>query len=76
MFLVVTGILTLLSIVSVGLRYEFTTFWGSTLIPCRLYCRITRVRNVGLDDYLMLFALLVTLGMTSLNISLVGWGTG
>ncbi|CAN9185900.1 unnamed protein product [Alternaria alternata] len=61
MFLITTGILILLSTVVVALR---------------LYCRFYRVRNVGLDDYFMVAALFVTIGMAIMNGYHISWGTG
>ncbi|OAG20970.1 hypothetical protein CC77DRAFT_903929, partial [Alternaria alternata] len=42
----------------------------------RLYCRFYRVRNVGLDDYFMVAALFVTIGMAIMNGYHISWGTG
>lgn len=35
-----------------------------------------RIRNVGLDDYFMVAALFVTVGMAVMNAFHISWGTG
>ncbi|KAH7386866.1 hypothetical protein DE146DRAFT_184936 [Phaeosphaeria sp. MPI-PUGE-AT-0046c] len=61
MFLIITGLLLLSSTIAVGLR---------------LYCRIFRIRNVGLDDWFMVAALFVTIAMGIMNAFHISWGTG
>ncbi|OAL02418.1 hypothetical protein IQ06DRAFT_291821 [Phaeosphaeriaceae sp. SRC1lsM3a] len=61
MFLIVTSLLLLLSTIAVSLR---------------LYCRIFRIRNVGLDDWFMVAALCVTIAMGIMNAFHISWGTG
>ncbi|KAL2863122.1 uncharacterized protein BJX67DRAFT_267381 [Aspergillus lucknowensis] len=61
MFLIVMSILLFLSLVTVSLR---------------LYCRLFRVHKVGIDDYLIVAALAVTIGMGVMNGFHVAMGTG
>ncbi|KAL4868952.1 hypothetical protein BDV12DRAFT_208847 [Aspergillus spectabilis] len=61
MFLIVMSLLLFLSVVTVGLR---------------LYCRIFRVHKVGLDDYLIVAAMAVTIGMGVMNGFHIAIGTG
>ncbi|OJJ08950.1 hypothetical protein ASPVEDRAFT_35069 [Aspergillus versicolor CBS 583.65] len=61
MFLIVMSLLVFLSVVTVSLR---------------LYCRIFRVHKVGADDYLIVAAVAVTIGMTVMNGLHVAQGTG
>ncbi|KAL1801732.1 hypothetical protein ACET3X_002074 [Alternaria dauci] len=61
MFLIVTGILLLLSTLAVALR---------------LYCRVTFIRHVGLDDKFMVCAWVVAVSLGIQNGFVVGWGTG
>lgn len=61
MFLTVTGINILLSTIAVSLR---------------LFCRIAYVNYVGMDDYFIVAAWVVTTGMGIMNIFHVSWGTG
>ena len=42
----------------------------------RLFCRITYVNYVGMDDYFIVAAWVVTTGMGIMNIFHVSWGTG
>lgn len=60
-FLIVTGTLLLLSTIAVSLR---------------LFCRIAYVHYVGLDDYFMVAAWAVTIGMGIMNAFHISWGTG
>jgi hypothetical protein len=61
MFLIVMSLLLFLSAVTVSLR---------------LYCRLFRVHKVGLDDYLIVAALAVTIGMGVMNGFHIAMGTG
>ncbi|KAL5394522.1 hypothetical protein PMIN06_008037 [Paraphaeosphaeria minitans] len=61
MFLAITGVLLLLSTIAVALR-----FW----------CRYVHTRYVGLDDWSMLCALVVAIGMGIQNGIHISWGTG
>ncbi|KAF1951627.1 hypothetical protein CC80DRAFT_480918 [Byssothecium circinans] len=61
MFLITTGVLLLLSTIAVSLR---------------LFCRFFYINHVGLDDYFMLIALVVTIAMGIMNSFHVSWGTG
>lgn len=61
MFLAVMGLLLLLSCVSVGLR---------------IYCRVFRVRKLGIDDSLIVAALMVTIVLGVMNGFHVSYGTG
>ncbi|KAF1980067.1 hypothetical protein BU23DRAFT_585902 [Bimuria novae-zelandiae CBS 107.79] len=61
MFLIITGILLLLFMVAVALR-----FW----------CRFVHTRYVGPDDWFMLGALIIAIGMGIQNGFHVSWGTG
>ncbi|KAL5385527.1 hypothetical protein DPSP01_004640 [Paraphaeosphaeria sporulosa] len=61
MVLILTGILLLLSTIAVALR-----FW----------CRYVHTRYVGLDDWSMLCALVVAIGMGIQNGFHISWGTG
>lgn len=61
MFLIVMSLLVFLSVVIVSLR---------------LYCRIFRVHKIGADDYLIMAAVAVTIGMTVMNGFHVAQGTG
>ncbi|KAL2840820.1 hypothetical protein BJX68DRAFT_271432 [Aspergillus pseudodeflectus] len=61
MFLRVVGLLLFLSAATVSLR---------------LYCRLFRVHKVGLDDYLIVAALAVTIGMGVMNGFHIAVGTG
>jgi hypothetical protein len=69
------------SVVIVSLRYvAFAAsnigFVYTTNCQCRLYCRYVYIRYVGLDDYFMVAALAVAIGMTIMNVFHVSWGTG
>ncbi|KAH8724369.1 hypothetical protein GQ44DRAFT_683776 [Phaeosphaeriaceae sp. PMI808] len=61
MFLITTGILLAFSTIAVSLR---------------LYCRIAYVHYAGIDDYCMVIALLVSIGMGVMNVFHIGLGTG
>ncbi|XTI83124.1 hypothetical protein V2W45_1228276 [Cenococcum geophilum] len=61
MFLIVTGFNLLLSTIAVLLR---------------LFCRIAYVHYVGIDDYFMVAAWVVTTGMGIMNVFHISWGTG
>ncbi|KAJ8114177.1 hypothetical protein OPT61_g3898 [Boeremia exigua] len=61
MFLIVTGVLLLLSTIAVALR---------------LYCRLAIIRYVGLDDKFMLCAWVIAISLGIQNGFLVSWGTG
>ncbi|KAL3470890.1 hypothetical protein BJX99DRAFT_238582 [Aspergillus californicus] len=61
MFLIVMSLLLFLSVVTVSLR---------------LYCRVFRVHKTGTDDYLIVVALAVTIGMGVMNGFHVAVGTG
>ncbi|KAF2646811.1 hypothetical protein P280DRAFT_387716 [Massarina eburnea CBS 473.64] len=61
MFLITTGVLLLMSTVTVSLR---------------LFCRFFYINHVGLDDYFILAALGVAIGMGIMNGFHVSWGTG
>ncbi|KAL4877905.1 hypothetical protein BJY04DRAFT_230323 [Aspergillus karnatakaensis] len=61
MFLIVMSLLLFLSVVTVSLR---------------LYCRIFRVHKVGADDYLIVAAMVVTIGMGVMNGFHIAIGTG
>ncbi|KAH7408602.1 hypothetical protein DE146DRAFT_777143 [Phaeosphaeria sp. MPI-PUGE-AT-0046c] len=61
LFLIATGILLLLSTIVVSLR---------------LYCRVSGIRHVGLDDYFTVAALVLAIAMGIQNGFLVSWGTG
>ena len=61
MMLITTGVLLFFSLIAVSLR---------------LYCRAILVRCVGLDDYFMLVALVVAIGLGIMNGFQVSYGTG
>ncbi|KAF9889994.1 hypothetical protein FE257_006674 [Aspergillus nanangensis] len=61
MFLAVMGLLLLLSCISVCLR---------------LYCRVFRVHKLGNDDFLIVAALAVAIGMGIMNGVHISYGTG
>ncbi|RYO20532.1 hypothetical protein AA0113_g9777 [Alternaria arborescens] len=61
MFLIVTGVLLFFSTIAVALR---------------LYCRLTFIRYVGLDDKFMICAWVVAISLGIQNGFLVSWGTG
>ncbi|KAF2117014.1 hypothetical protein BDV96DRAFT_644451 [Lophiotrema nucula] len=61
MFLVTTGVLLLLSTIAVTLR---------------VWCRFIYTHHVGLDDWFMVAALVVAIGMGIMNGFHVSWGTG
>ncbi|KAI4681948.1 hypothetical protein J4E81_009710 [Alternaria sp. BMP 2799] len=61
MMLITTGVLLFFSLIAVSLR---------------LYCRAILVRCVGLDDYFMLVALIVAIGLGIMNGFQVSYGTG
>lgn len=42
----------------------------------RFYCRIVYVKYVGTDDYFIVAAFLVVLGMSVANVIHVSYGTG
>lgn len=46
------------------------------VVSLRFYCRMLVVRFTGTDDWLMLAALIITIGMSIMNILHVSWGTG
>ncbi|KAL4801764.1 hypothetical protein BDV18DRAFT_148162 [Aspergillus unguis] len=61
MFLIVMSLLLFLSVVTVSLR---------------LYCRVFRIHKIGTDDYLIVAATCVTIGMGIMNGFHVAIGTG
>lgn len=61
MFLIVMSLLLLLSVVTVSLR---------------LYCRVFRIHKIGTDDYLIVAATGVAIGMGIMNGFHVAIGTG
>jgi hypothetical protein len=61
MFLIIMSILLFLSVVTVSLR---------------LFCRVFRVHKTGIDDYLIVAATAVTIGMGIMNGFHVAIGTG
>ncbi|KAF2175163.1 hypothetical protein K469DRAFT_457304, partial [Zopfia rhizophila CBS 207.26] len=61
MFLAVTGTLLLLSV---------------SVVSIRTYCRLVYVRFIGIDDYLMILALVFLIAMAVINVVHIGWGTG
>lgn len=80
MFLATTGALLTLSLTAVSLRSELLKtqkcIIGGRSASHRLYCRIARIHHVGLDDYFMVVALIVAIGMGVQNEFHVNWGTG
>ncbi|KAI9374214.1 hypothetical protein BJX61DRAFT_551718 [Aspergillus egyptiacus] len=61
MFLIVMSLLLFLSVLTVSLR---------------LYCRVFRVHKIGVDDYLIVAAMAVTVGMGVMNGFHIAMGTG
>ena len=61
MFLIVMSLLLFLSVVIVSLR---------------LYCRVFRVHKTGIDDILIVAAMVVTIGMSIMNGFHIAIGTG
>jgi hypothetical protein len=51
-------------------------FFSLIAISLRLYCRAMIVRHVGLDDYFMLAALVVTVGLSIQSGLQISYGTG
>lgn len=51
-------------------------FFSLIAISLRLYCRAILVRHVGLDDYFMLAALVVTVGLSIQSGLQISYGTG
>ncbi|KAL3439783.1 hypothetical protein BJX65DRAFT_317459 [Aspergillus insuetus] len=51
-------------------------FLSAVTVSLRLYCRLFRVHKVGLDDYLIVAALAVTIGMGVMNGFHIAMGTG
>ncbi|GAB7365939.1 hypothetical protein MBLNU230_g7267t1 [Neophaeotheca triangularis] len=51
-------------------------FISLTTVSTRLYCRIHYVRSMGIDDWLMVSAMVVTTGLAIQNIFHVSYGTG
>ncbi|KAL2836199.1 hypothetical protein BJY01DRAFT_258755 [Aspergillus pseudoustus] len=51
-------------------------FLSSVTVSLRLYCRLFRVHKVGLDDYLIVAALAVTIGMGIMNGFHIAMGSG
>ena len=80
MFLVVTGINLLLSTIAVFLRCVVLTAYpahgGASVDLIRLLCRIAYIHYVGMDDYFMVAAWVVTTGMGIMNVFHISWGTG
>ena len=76
------GVLFLFSTITVALRYvEKATEMPSQLknqrlIVYRMYCRMGLVRHVGLDDYFICVAWLVTCALCIMNVFHVSYGTG
>lgn len=54
----------------------FLLLLSTTSVLLRLYCRIFLVHKVGLDDYLILSGLIVTIGMGVMNGFHISLGTG
>ena len=49
---------------------------GASVNLIRLFCRIAYVHYVGIDDYFMVAAWVVTTGMGIMNVFHISWGTG
>jgi hypothetical protein len=50
--------------------------WNDRSRSLRSYCRIVFIRHVGLDDYFMVAALVVAIGLVIMNVFHISWGTG